>query len=654
MIPRLRMAAAFAAAYATLAGPAARAEVAPSDGAVASAILDAARTDNWPQAEGFARQAADPAARDIALWLRLASDDGVWREYVDFIASHADWPRMEAVRASAERHMPSDLPPAQVKAFFASDRPITGTGAIRLSDALMRAGDRLGAQDTIIAAWGQLELTGSERAAFQAKYPSVVAQWSDARLDNLIWEGDFAEAEATYPFASPGQVALARARIALRTDRDGVDGFIAAVPARLVNDPGLAYDRFQWRLRRDRWDDAEALILQQSTSAVALGRPSAWAPRRLSLAHRAMRRGDNATAYRIASNHYMSTGGDFEELEWFAGWLALRKLGDPKSAVAHFRKFRDHVDTPISVGRAGYWLGRAEEALGDRSAARSAYADAARYQTSFYGQLAAERAGLSPDSSLAGSGRKADWRKADFMKRSSGRAALMFHYAGEPGRVWQFLIQLARHETDTDELAAVTQMALDLGYPHIAVRAAKIAAGKGIVLMNTYYPLTDLAAMRGPVAPELALAIARQESEFNQNAVSPVGARGLMQLMPGTAQKVSREIGVGYSASRLTSDWQYNATLGQTYLAGLLNDFGSVPLAAAGYNAGPSRVRSWIDQFGDPRSPGVDMIDWIETIPFSETRNYVMRVVEGLHVYRARLAGKATPLRIAADLGEGK
>ncbi|WP_157982197.1 lytic transglycosylase domain-containing protein [Oceanicella sp. SM1341] len=654
MIPRLRMAAAFAAAYATLPGSAALAEVAPSDGAVASAILDAARTDNWPQADGYARQAADPAARDIATWLRLASDDGVWSEYADFLASHADWPRLEAVRANAERKMPADLSTAQVKAFFAGSAPTTGTGAIRLSDALMREGDRLGAQDAIIAAWAQLDLTPSERAAYLAKYPSVVAQWSDARLDHLIWEGEFAEAEATYPYASPGQVALARARIALREDRNGVDGFIAAVPAQLVNDSGLAYDRFQWRLRRDRWDDAEVLILQQSTSAVALGRPSAWAPRRLSLAHRAMRRGDNATAYRIAANHYMSTGGDFEELEWFAGWLALRKLGNPQAALAHFTKFRNHVDTPISVGRAGYWMGRAEEALGNRSAARAAYQDAARYQTSFYGQLAAERAGLPADAALSGSTRGADWRNADFMRRSSGRAALMFHYANEPGRVWQFLVQLARYETDPDELAAITRMALDLGYPHVAVRAAKVAAGKGVVLMNTYYPVTDLAAMRGPVRPELALAIARQESEFNQNAVSPVGARGLMQLMPRTAQKVSRDIGVGYSAARLTSDWQYNATLGQTYLAELLAKFGSVPLAAAGYNAGPSRVESWITQFGDPRRPGVDMIDWIETIPFSETRNYVMRVVEGLHVYRSRLAGQAAPLQIAADLGEGQ
>jgi soluble lytic murein transglycosylase len=309
------------------------------------------------------------------------------------------------------------------------------------------------------------------------------------------------------------------------------------------------------------------------------------------------------------------------------------------------------VDTPISLGRAGYWLGRAAEALGDRDAAADAYAMAAKYQTSFYGQLAAERTGIDPDPALAGPARKADWRSAAFLRRSAGRAALLLHYAGDAGKVWAFLTAMARVEQSAGEIEAMATMALDMGRPHVAVRVAKIAAGRGMVLMAPYYPVTELALMKGDVDPEMALAIARQESELNPEAVSPVGARGLMQLMPATAKKVARNLGLDYSAAKLTADWQYNATLGQNYLRGLIDEFGSLPLAAAGYNAGPNRVEQWIAQFGDPRSGSVDMIDWIETIPFLETRNYVMRVMEGLHVYRARIAGTVQPLRLSADLG---
>jgi soluble lytic murein transglycosylase len=238
------------------------------------------------------------------------------------------------------------------------------------------------------------------------------------------------------------------------------------------------------------------------------------------------------------------------------------------------------------------------------------------------------------------------------MARPSGRAALMLHYADEAGRYWQMMTSLARRETQPGELAAMAQMALELGRPHVAVRIAKIAAGKGIIMMAPYYPVTELAGQSDAVAPEMALAIARQESELNPEAVSPAGARGLMQLMPATARKVAGSLGIDYSVDRLTSDWRYNVQLGQTYLRGLIDEFGSLPLAAAGYNAGPNRVDSWLAEFGDPRGRSLDrMVDWIETIPFYETRNYVMRVMEALHVYRARLSGTAQPLQLSRDLG---
>ncbi|HEU0220694.1 MAG TPA: lytic transglycosylase domain-containing protein [Paracoccaceae bacterium] len=628
----------------------ARAELRPSDGATLAAALRAAKAGDWAGAETAAAR-ADPVARDVVRWLRLSAGIGGWSDYSAFLQSHPDWPQLDQIRAHAERAMPARLGEDEVRAFFAARAPRTGTGALRLARVLEAAGERTRAADTIIAIWSQAGLTPAEFTEIRARHPQVVAKWSATRLDHLIWRGDFGAAERVMPLAGPEIAALARARLALRRDAKGVDSLIAAVSPALLDDAGLAFDRFQWRIRRDRWEEAEALLLSQSSSAIKLGRPDAWAPRRLAIAHRAMRRGDYRAAYRIAAEHYLTGGENLQELEWFAGWLALRKLRDPRLAQVHFERFRSLVDTPISLGRAGYWLGRTYEALGNEAKAAEAYRFGARYQTSFYGQLAAEQAGLPADDGLGRAAALPDWRRAAFMARTAGRAALLLHYAGEPGRVWQFLTHLARQESRAAEIAAMAGLALELGRPHIAVRVAKIAAGKGMILMEPYYPVTELARIKSGVPAELALAIARQESELNPEAISPAGARGLMQLMPATAQKVAHSLGLDYSRDRLTTDWQYNAQLGQTYLAGLIDAYGCYPLAAAGYNAGPHRVNTWLAEFGDPRSGAIDMVDWIETIPFAETRNYVMRVMEGLHVYRSRLAGGAVPIQLSADLG---
>lgn len=628
-----------------------RAEVTAADGAVLQSALAAAERGDWDAAEAVAGSARDPVVREIVLWRRLARGEGSWSDYAAFVPGHLDWPDLDDIRREGERRMPEGLGLAELRRFFGTRAPLTGTGALRLAEALEASGDRVAAGDVLVAAWSGLAMTPSEFAAFTAAHPKTVAKWTPTRLDHMLWRGNADQAEMLLPLVDAGSAALARARIALRRDARGLDKLVEAVPQKLAGDPGLAYDRFLWRLKKDRDDEALALLLERSASAVSLGRPDLWAERRLSLAHRAMREGDARKAYRIAAQHGLRDGANFEELEWFAGWVALRKLGDAKTALRHFETFRAHVDTPISLGRAGYWLGRAHEALKDARKAQAAFAEGARWQTSFYGQLAAERAGIAPDPALAGPARGPDWRSAAFLRRSAGKAALLYHFAGEGGRVWQFLTALARAEGNVREVEAMAQMALDLGRPHVAVRIAKIAAGKGIVLMAPYYPVTELATLRAGVEPELALAIARQESELNPEAVSPVGARGLMQLMPATARKVSSSLGLDYSLGRLTTDWQYNAQLGQSYLAGLLADFGSMPLAAAGYNAGPNRVETWLAQYGDPRTGRVDMVDWIETIPFTETRNYVMRVMEALHVYRARIGGAVQPLRLSADLG---
>lgn len=446
--------------------------------------------------------------------------------------------------------------------------------------------------------------------------------------------------------------ALAKARTAVRRDADGSTALINAVPPSLKDDPGLAYERYLYRVANGRWEDAEAFLLRRSASAEALGKPDMWMERRANLARQALRRGDVSAAYALAARNFGNgdSGSDYADAEWVAGYVALTRMNDPRRAAAHFERFRQAVFTPISVGRAGYWLGLAHERAGDAAAARAAYLAAAAHQTSFYGQLAAERVGAPADRRLAGEERAPDWRRQAFMRSSVVQAGYFLSLAGDDARAAQFL----RHAADglpAEQRAALAQMASDLGRPHVGVRIAKDAAGDGMLLANQSYPLHEIARTDWPVATEFALAIARQESEFNPRAVSPAGAKGLMQLMPGTAKQVSGALGIGYDAGRLTSDPMYNARLGTGYLAKMLARYdGSYVLAAAAYNAGPGRVDEWLAAFGDPRRPDVDTIRWIETIPFEETRNYVMRVMEGLHVYRARLNGAASPVRLATDI----
>lgn len=366
-----------------------------------------------------------------------------------------------------------------------------------------------------------------------------------------------------------------------------------------------------------------------------------------------MRAGNTDLAYWLASQHDLKTGSNYADLEWLSGYISLTQMDAPKQALAHFKSFRDAVKSPISLGRAGYWLGRVYEKLGQFDDAAKAYALGAKYQTSFYGQLSAEKLGSEPDTTLSGKENIVDWRQADFLKTAPIRAGVLFHYADDPARMRWFFSHVAE-KLDRTGLNQLADLALELDRPNVALAVAKQAARRGIILPKSYFPVTELATYSVDVPPEIAMSIARRESELSPTAISPAGARGLMQVMPATARKVAKDIGVSYSKARLTSDWRYNAQLGTAYLGGLLEIFeGSYILAFAGYNAGPHRAEAWIEEFGDPRDSLVDQVNWIEHIPYRETRNYVMRVMESLHVYRARLKGKTPPLQLTLDLTRG-
>ncbi|NOD86115.1 lytic transglycosylase domain-containing protein [Ruegeria sp. HKCCD6119] len=592
-------------------------------------------------------------SRDIIVWHWLREGFGSSGDVLVFLERRPDWPGLAWLRRKSEPVF-TGADPDRVLKFYAGMPPQTAEGALNFAVALKAKG-RIGeAEADIVTAWRTMPMGSGLQKSYLENFAKLLKPHHAARLDRMLWDGHLVSAGQMLPLVGSDERKLAEARIALQKRQPGVDTKVAAVPKSLADAPGLAFDRFVWRDKKELDDSAVDLMLARSTGPDALGEPDKWAEGRRRLARLEMRSGRAARAYDVAANHHMTPemGYGYADLEWLAGFLALRKLNDPATAIRHFQNFSDAVKSPISKGRGGYWLGRSYAALGDADKAYDAYAMGADYQTSFYGLLAAERIGRPFDAELANPRPAPHWRQAEFADSSVLEAGLLLLKAGEANLSERFLTHLVE-SLDPVQANQLGDLVIELKQPHLAVMIAKRAATTGTVLPAAYYPVHPVADMRLPMAKEMTLAIARRESEFDPVVVSGAGARGLMQVMPATAKLVAGELGIlsGHQTGRLTTDWQYNAKLGANYLSGLAADFnGNVVMMAAGYNAGPRRPISWMERYGDPRTGEVDIVDWIETIPFSETRNYVMRVTESLPVYRARLGQPALPVPFSQEL----
>jgi len=592
-------------------------------------------------------------ANDLIEWHRLRAGRGTADQVTEFLQRRADWPGLAWLRQKSEAAF-DGVETARVLAFFAEQPPQGAEGVLIHAKALIADGHEGDAYAGIVVAWRTLSMGAGLQSAYLRSYKKLLKPHNEARLDRMLWDGRMGDARRMLDLVGEGHRKLAEARIALRNRAAGVDAKIAAVPEELQDDPGLAFDRFVWRARKGKRADAITLLLERSTSIAALGEPDKWTRRRRDLARYEMRNGSAARAYRIAARHFSEPGSGygFSDLEWLAGYIALRKLNDPATAIRHFQRFEASVASPISKGRGGYWLGRAYEALGDAEGAHEAYARGAQFQTSFYGLLAAEQIGRPFDPELTNPPKPPPWRSSALMKSSVLQAGLLLLAANEPEPAERFLTHLVE-SLDPVSGAQLGEMILEMDRPNLAVMVAKRAARKALVIPAAYYPVHAVGHQPLPMAPEMTLAIARRESEFDPVVISGAGARGLMQVMPATAKLVAGELGIlaNHSTDRLISEWRYNAKLGANYLAGLAGSLnGNVVMMAAGYNAGPGRPLRWIEQFGDPRLGEVDVVDWIENIPFNETRNYVMRVTESLPIYRARLGGEALPIPFSKEL----
>lgn len=597
-----------------------------------------------------AKSEATGLGRDVIEWHRLRAGKGTFAEYRAFLRKNPDWPGLPLLAQMGEKSIPKTGETRQVIDYLTAYPPRTAAGALRLIEAYEATGAKGDAAAQAVITWREIALSDSEAQSLQNRYGKSVTNHTTARMRRALWAKDYDEAASVAQLMPSGWDKLVVAIKAVAKDQDGMAKAINAVPNDLGGNPILSYERMVWRAKNGRVDDAVTLMLQQSTSRESLGEPEQWGDRRRALARQMMRDGKARIAYSAASRHYLRPDEDhYSDLEWLSGYIALRYLDEPARALDHFNRFRMSVASPISLGRAGYWEGRALEAMGAKADAAAAYAFGAQFQTSFYGLLAAERAGVPMDPKLVGQTQYPPYDKATFMGSSVLQSALLLHDAGD----WPLAARFMRHLGEAlspQEIGQLGDLALDKN-PYLAVLVAKRAASQGVILHRAYYPMHGLEKNRLPVPAELALSITRRESEFNPKARSHVGAAGLMQLMPKTGAAMASRVGIDDFEVNDLYDPKVNVRLGSEYLAKLNEDYGyNIPLIAAGYNAGPSRADQWIERYGDPRSSKTNVVDWIEHIPFRETRNYVMRVAESVPVYRARLSGSVQPITLSKEL----
>lgn len=611
------------------------------DKATVRSALTAAGQKRWTAAEQLAAQTRDPLAAKIYYWLSYTEREAKvpFNRLSSFVRQNPDWPRQGKLILEAEEAMPPDLPDDEVLRWFRDYSPRTPDGMERF----LRTLDRAGAQDEMRKVlgewWKDAPLTAEQQTRFLQRYGTYIEQSGHtARFNALIEREQYTAARGMARYLGKGYPALADARVALAQGKGGVDAALARVPPHLKDDPGLMFERLRWR-RRNNLDVGAIAILHTMPPIDQISNPDEWWTERNILIRRLIEGKQYESAYMLAEKHGMKQGVSFAEAEFLAGWLALRFLDRPWRAFEHFEALYHKTETPISRSRGAYWAARASDALGHPEIARQWYRTAARHQTTFYGQLAAGALAdefkppqqVPPPITLPG--------KQAFDTQEMVQAARLLAEAGLRDESIAFLDSLAASVRTGEDYRLVSEMAVELGYDHVAVKIAKKGLNKGVLLMDQLYP-TLLTQMRG-VSMEWALvhALIRQESAFDPKAVSSAGARGLMQLMPATAREVARKLKVPYSPSRLTSDPAYNIKLGTYYMGeDMLDRYdNSYALALAAYNGGPGRVSGWLKEFGDPRKGEIDIIDWIELIPVAETRNYVQRVLEGVYVYRVKL-----------------
>jgi soluble lytic murein transglycosylase len=612
------------------------------------AALGAAQSGDWVRAYANVASISDTLPLKIVRWMDYSRPGapGRFPDIADFIEKNPGWPRQKALRKHAEEALAGESDLAATD-WLKRYPPVSAAGKVRIAETTLNSGNLEAGTEALREIWIDADFGPADEKNFLAHHGSAIrVEDNEKRVDRLLWDGRSDAARRMLPLVPADWRSLAEARLALAALAPNAALFVARVPAPLRADPGLLYEALYWLTKRDMVDAAVRILLAHPEDPV---RPAAWWSERQVIARRVLATGDAELAYRIAGQHGELEGTAYSEAEFLLGYIALRYMKDPALAFDHFSRILTRVSTPYAKARAGYWGGRAAEAEAKPELAAKWYAAAADHMATFYGQLAAHQLGddapprpvPEPVPDIA--------ELVRFDQDELIRATRLFFDLGyrEQGKV--FLLSMADKAATPVQFAMLASLAETNGRIDLAIAVAKRAIDAGTPLMIHGYPVTTIPD-GGIAEHSLLLAITRQESAFERDAVSPAGARGLMQLMPLTANSIAAKMQLPFSLERLTVDGVYNVLLGRTYLEHLIDDFGgSYALAIAAYNAGPGRVRQWLHEYGDPRGGDINMVDWIENIPIDETRNYVQRVLENLQIYRGQI-GRNSAFSLASDL----
>jgi soluble lytic murein transglycosylase len=603
----------------------------------------------YAPASGYAAASGQNVASALDSWRALRESSNYrFSDYAGFLIRNPDWPDTTRMRGWAEKAMQPGENAATVLAFFAKDQPKTGNGWARLSEAYAASGQAAQALDAARRAWGSADLGDADEQSIWSRYGTSFSRTDhDSRVDSLLFAKKPDAAARFLSSASLERQAAFAARIAMQQNASDADGRYAAVIGSVTSDAGLMMDRVRWLRANNYGSSAQQLAARDHRFVYKPADPERFMDMLIAVSGDAVDQRSWQTAYNIASqiddvvpqgtsiaDQPLGVRDDYTTLAWLAGSVALDRMNRPVSAIAMFDRYA-RAGRSLQVQTKGYyWAGRAALAAGRFQDANAYFQRAASYPDLFYGQLALERLGrsVSPPPQALPQYVTTSVQRAAFEARPLVQATRLLGQQGRSSEQALFVRALAESlDNDTDRNLAV-QFGQQIGRQDVAVWTARMARVKGSMFyVRQAYPM-----LRASVSGDLwslAHGISRQESSFDPYAVSHAGARGMMQLMTGTAREQAGKMGVGYDSYRLMSDPSYNVLIGSAYFNRLLNTWnGSVPLAVAAYNAGSGNVRKWIDRYGDPRSQ-VDMLKWIEAIPYTETRTYVQRVIENSVVY---------------------
>jgi soluble lytic murein transglycosylase len=627
--------------------------------------VKAALAGRYDEAGQAAAASGNKAAQRIVEWfyIRDAFRNAGYQRIMNFLAENPGWPGGDAFMARAEILLYESGSPGAIAAHFANRQPVSPEGHAALARLLLSQGDKKGAAQQVRAAWTSKALRPDSEKRIASEFAALLGgDDHQARLWTMVVTHEPEQALRASSYLPREYRSAALAAKALIAREPGGENLYKQLPRAIQQAPAMRYVLARWyHLARKNYLASRDILLAAPNSPAAQLDPEQWCDLKQSVARYLLADNfkDYRNAYKLASQHGLSSGKIFEESEFLAGFIALTRLNEPKLAAKHFRRLAEKASSRTETARGKFWLGRALEAMGDKAGANAAYGEAAAYPTLFYGQLAigvlGRGEGVGQISRFRFNDADVEAVRADPMM---GGMLLMAKAGGE-NQLGPFLEPLALRLKDGPQLSAAASLLAKATEPYFAMRFAKATGTlRGIDIDDYGFPIDAMPRWRSigaPVERAVVYGLTRQESEFQPLVKSHAGARGLMQLMPRTAQLVARRYGVNtHNTDKLINDPAHNVALGEAHLGELLEVYrGSYLLTFAAYNAGPGRVRQWIDMFGDPRDPAVDPVDFVESIPVTETRRYVQRVMQNVQVYRSRLKDAARSLRSDLERGRG-